>query len=119
MTAVDDLTERLARVRARFAAALDGKIADSFAALEKISGGGETIEIVVAAHRRLHELCGIAPTLGFTATGKAARSAESVMREAAGAKRALTPAEMTAFKSELEDLRAAATGELQAFPNRG
>jgi HPt (histidine-containing phosphotransfer) domain-containing protein len=119
MTAVDDLTEQLARVRARFAAALDGKIADSFAALEKISAGGETTEIVVTAHRRLHELCGIAPTLGFMAIGQAARSAETVMREAAGAKRALTLAEMTALKSALEGLRTAASGELQAFSKRG
>ena len=119
MTTVDDLTEQLARVRARFAAALDGKIADSFAALEKMSGGGETIEIVVTAHRRLHELCGIAPTLGCAATGKAARSAETVMREAAIAKRALTPAELSKLKSELEALRTAATGELQAVANPG
>jgi HPt (histidine-containing phosphotransfer) domain-containing protein len=119
VTALDDLTEQLARVRARFAAGLDGKIGDSFAALEKMSAGGDTTEIVVTAHRRLHELCGIAPTLGFMATGKAARSAESVMREAASAKRALMPAEMTALRSELEALRVAAAGELQAYPNRG
>lgn len=118
MTALDDLTEQLARVRARFAAGLDGKIGDSFAALEKMSAGGDTTEIVVTAHRRLHELCGIAPTLGFMATGKAARSAETVMREAAISKRALTPAEISALKSELEVLRTAVAGELQAFSNR-
>ena len=119
MTAVDNLTEQLARVRARFASALDGKIGESFAALEKMSGGGETIEIVITAHRRLHELCGIAPTLGFTATGKAARSAENVMREAARSKHALTPAELTALKSELEAVRTAAAGDLQTYSNRG
>lgn len=119
MTAVDDLTEQLACVRGRFASALDGKIADSFAALEKLSGGGETIEIVITAHRRLHDMCGTAPTLGFTATGKAARSAETVMREAARAKRALTSAEMTALKTELEALRTAASGELQTYSSRG
>ncbi len=119
MTAAHDITERLAQVRGRFAAALDGKIADSIAALEQISSGGETIEIAVTAHRRLHELCGIAPTLGFPATGKAARSAEAAMREAAKAKRALQPAEIGALKSGLEALRSAAAGELQAFANRG
>ena len=70
VTATDELSERLAHVRARFASALDGKIADGFAALEQMSGDGETAEIVVAAHRRLHELCGIAPTLGFMAPAK-------------------------------------------------
>jgi HPt (histidine-containing phosphotransfer) domain-containing protein len=119
VTGGDNFTERLARVRARFAAALDGKIGDSFAALEKISGGDETIEIVVTAHRRLHEMCGIAPTLGFAATGKAARLAEAVMREAAIAARALSTMELAALKSELEVLRTAAAGELHAYSNRG
>ena len=119
MTPEDEFAERLARVRARFAAALDGKIGDSFAALETMSGGGETIEIVIAAHRRLHEMCGIAATLDFTATGEAAASAESVMGAAAKAKRALTPAEMAALKFELEALRRAAAGDLAAHSNRG
>jgi hypothetical protein len=118
VTPDDEFTARLARVRARFATALDGKIADSCAALEKISGGGETIEAVITAHRRLHEMCGIAPTLGFAATGKAARSAEAVMRAAAKSRRVLTPAEIGALKSELEGLRQAAAGELQSYLNR-
>lgn len=117
MTLEDEFAERLARVRARFAAALDGKIGDSFAALETIAGC-ETIEIVIAAHRRLHEMCGIAATLDFAATGKAAGSAESVMCAAAKAKRALTPAEMATLKSELEALRRAAAGDLAAYSNR-
>ena len=118
MTPEDDFAERLARVRARFAAALDGKIGDSFAALETMSGGGETIEIVISAHRRLHEMCGVAATLDFATTGKAAASAESVMCAAAKAKRALMPAEMVALKSELEALPRAAAGDLQAYSNR-
>jgi hypothetical protein len=64
-------------------------------------------------------MCGIAPTLGFTATGKAARSAETVLREAAKSKRALTPAEIGALKSELAALRTAAAGELQTYSNSG
>jgi HPt (histidine-containing phosphotransfer) domain-containing protein len=116
---VNDLNEQLARVRARYAAALDSKIAESFAALEKMSGSGETIEIVITVHRRLHEMCGIAPTLGFAATGKAARSAEMVIREAAKSERALTPAELTALKSELQALRAAASGDLRIYSTRG
>jgi len=118
VTPEDELRERLTHLRARFAAGLDGKIGESFAALEKISGGGEAVEIVIVAHRRLHEMCGIAPTLGFAATGKAARSAESVLRAAAQCKRALTPAEIGALKCELEALRRAAAGELQAYSIR-
>jgi chemotaxis protein histidine kinase CheA len=108
---VDVFADQLARVRARFASTLENKIADSFAALEEISRGGDTIEVVVAAHRRLHELCGIAPTLGFAATGKAARSAEAVMRGAALSRRALTDAELAAAGDELNGLRRAAASD--------
>ncbi len=111
MVSVDVFSEQLARVRARFASTLENKIADSFAALEEISKGGDTIEIVVATHRRLHELCGIAPTLGFAATGKAARLAEAVMREAALRRRALTDAEVAAAGNELHGLRRAAASD--------
>lgn len=111
-----DFNERVARVRARFAASLPGKIADSFADLKQMSGGGsDSIETVITAHRRLHEMCGIAPTLGFEATGNAARSTEATIHEAAKAKRAATPAEIAALKTELEQLRTAASGELQDF----
>ena len=115
MTA-DTFIDHVARVRARFAANLPGKITDSFADLEKLSGGGAgTIESMILVRRRLHEIYGIAPTLGFVATGKAARSAETAIREAAEAKRAATPAEIAALKSELERLRTTATDELQDF----
>ncbi len=117
MTTESELTAGLARMRTRFAAALDGKIDEGFAALQEISGGGETAEIVVVAHRRLHEICGLAPTLGFAAIGNAARSAESVVRAAALAGRALTPAEIGAFKSELEALRATAERRAADFFN--
>lgn len=113
-----ELKKRLARVRARFADALDGKIADNFIALGQMAGGGETIEIVLAVHRRLHEMCGLAPTLGFAAIGKAARAAESVMRPAANSKRALTPAEIGELKYELKRLRAVAADELQAYSSQ-
>jgi HPt (histidine-containing phosphotransfer) domain-containing protein len=111
-----DFDEQIARVRARFATSLPGKIADSFADLEKMSSGGaETIDTVVVFHRRLHEIRGIAPTLGFQATGEVAGAASTAIREAAKAKRAATADEIAALKTELEQLRKAASGELQDF----
>ena len=98
----DDFTAKVALVRERFASTLPGKIADSFAALEKMADGGDAIETVITTHRRLHEMCGTAPTLGFEATGKAARLTETTIREAAKAKRAATPVEIAALKTELE-----------------
>jgi hypothetical protein len=118
MTTADDFAAHVARVRKRFASGLNDKIAASFAALEKMSAGGDTIEIVIAAHRRLHEIYGIAPTLGFDATGKAAGGARTVIREAAKAKRAPTPAEIAALKTELEKLRDAAAADLRKFSTR-
>jgi len=116
----DEFAERLIRVRNRFASALTGKIEDSFAAIPKLSSDDNaSIEAIVVTHRRLHEMCGIAPTLGFEATGKAARAAESVVRVPAKTRRPLTPDEVESFKSELVGLRAAAQSELQSIDNSG
>ena len=110
---VDEFAERLERVRKRFAAALGGKIADNFAALPKLCGAGaDAIETTIVVHRRLHKMCGIAPTLGFSATGQAARSAEMIVREPARTRRALTPDELSALTTRLDALRDAAHSEI-------
>ncbi len=116
MTTADDFVEHVARVRERFASKLNDKVTASFAALEKMSAGGDdTIETVIAAHRLLHEMYGVAPTLGFGETGKAAGGALTTIREGAKAKRAPTAAEIAAFKSGLERLREAAAADLRKF----
>jgi hypothetical protein len=111
----DEFAERLARIRQRFAASLHSKLDDSFAALPVLSDtGAEAIEAIVVTHRRLHEMCGIAPSIGFIATGTAARTAESLLREAVNAMRPLTADEVAAFTSTLDRLRAAAQSDLQS-----
>ncbi len=113
----EEFAERLARVRQRFATALPGRIDDSFAALPRLSAEQpDDIETLVVTHRRLHEMCGIAPTIGFPETGKAARAAETVLREPALSKRPLTGGEVSALRAELEGLRAVAQSELRATP---
>ncbi len=115
MTA-DDFAEHVAKVRARFAAALNAKIADSLASLTPMQAGGEpALQAGIVTHRRLHEMYGIAPTLGFAATGEAAGRARTAIREAAKAKRPPTPEEIAALKSELERLRSAADADLQKY----
>ena len=117
---IDEFAERVARIRERFAAALPKKVDDSFLALDHLSDAGdEAIADVIVTHRRLHEMCGIAPTIGFDATGKAARAAETVLREPAKSKRALTAAEVTALKTQLDGLRSAAQSDLQSMTSRG
>lgn len=116
----DEFAERLARICLRFAASLHSKLDDSFAALPVLSDtGAEAIEAIVVTLRRLHEMCGIAPSLGFLATGTAARTAELVLREPANAKRPLTANEVAAFTSTLDRLRAAAQADLQSSTDKG
>lgn len=114
MTA-DLFAERLAKIRDRFVAALPSKIDENDAALAVVSGDGPaSVTAVAETYRRLHGIAGTGPTIGFAATGQAARDAESVLIEAYRARRALTASEATNLKDALHLLRQAAAGELQA-----
>jgi chemotaxis protein histidine kinase CheA len=110
---VSDLfAERFAAVRARFAAKLDNRIDEIDAAVAELSRGGTT-DALARAHRRAHDLCGVGPTMGFVATGKAARMIEQVMLAALKANRPLTLDEMAQVSEGLGALRAAASAETQ------
>lgn len=116
----DEFNERIARVRQRFAAALPQKIEGGLAALPRLADSdADAIETLVVTHRSLHEMCGIAPSVGFAATGTAARTAETVLREPAKAKRPLTPQEITAYRTAIENLRNTAQSELESIRGRG
>ena len=52
------------------------------------------METLARAHRRAHDLCGVGPTMGFVATGQAARTIEQVLLAALKADRALTADEV-------------------------
>lgn len=117
---VDEFAERIARIRKRFATTLNSKVDDSFACLPRLANqDADAIETIVVVHRKLHEMCGIAPSLGFAATGQAARAAEAVLREPAKTKRALTEQEIAAFTAELNGLRSATQSDLQSHFGRG
>ena len=117
---VDEFAERLARIRERFATTLNSKVDDSFACLPRMADkDAAAVETIIVVHRQLHEMCGIAPSIGFAATGKAARAAESVLREPAQTKRALTDEEIAALTAELNGLRSAAKSDLQLNPAQG
>jgi hypothetical protein len=120
MTTADEFAEKVARVRARFAAALNDKIDASFAELEQMTGGNaQAAETVIVTHRRMHEIYGIAPTLGFAETGKAAELARTTVRDAARSKRAPARDEIAALKAALEQLRAAAAADLKDYSSKG
>jgi hypothetical protein len=111
----DLFTERLARVRQRFAASLESKIEDTYAVLPKLSGdGGEVNLILGEAYRRIHGIVGVGPSVGFVATGKAAKHVETVLVGPYRATRGLASSETDALKKALHGLREAARQELQA-----
>jgi chemotaxis protein histidine kinase CheA len=104
--AVDPFIERLGRVRERFVSALEGKIEDTYSALSDLSE--ET-------YRRIHGIVGIGPTVGFAATGRAARALETILLRPHEEERALTTQEIASFKEALHALRETAAQELQSF----
>jgi hypothetical protein len=114
--AVDPFAERLARVRHRFVSVLESKIEDAYRAIPRLSGAtSEAAEEVAEMYRRMHGLVGIGPTVGFAATGRAARGAETVLLEPHHAKRGLTAPETDSLRKALHGLREAAARELQSF----
>jgi chemotaxis protein histidine kinase CheA len=113
MTA-DVFAERLAKIRDRFVAALPTRIDESDAALPTLSGDGPaSVEAVAETYRRLHGIAGTGATIGFAATGQAARAAEVVLIEAYRGQRALTASEAANLRPALVALRQAAQSELQ------
>lgn len=116
----DEFNERIARVRRRFAEALPNKLADASAAIPKLThDGADGIETLVVTHRSLHEMCGIAPSVGYPAIGTAARAAETVLREPAKTRRPLKPEELSAFQAALDHLQQTAQADLQSTTGRG
>lgn len=116
----DQFEARLAKVRHRFAGSLESKINDTIAAFSQMSADAPDAEANVdEAYRRIHSICGVAPTVGFAVTGKVAREAEVVLLAPMRAKRALTPQESELFKASLNALWKAAQAELQLMYGRG
>ena len=117
---VDPYNERLAKVRHRFAATLESKITDTYIALPNMSGDGAAVTGVIdETYRRIHSIAGIGKAVGFAATGRAARKAETVLIQAHSTGRGLKTEEVNAFKKELESLREAAQRELDLVATHG
>jgi chemotaxis protein histidine kinase CheA len=114
MTA-DPFAERLARVRQRFVTTLESKIESTYCDLPKLAAAGAGgNDAIGEAYRRIHGIVGVGPTVGFAATGKAARTVEDVLVEPHRRGRGLQPREMAALRDALEMLREAAQQELQS-----
>jgi hypothetical protein len=111
---------RLARVRHRFATTLESKITDAVVSVDLMTHSDSgVIKYISDSYRHLHGICGIGPTVGFAATGAAARAAEATLMQALREKRGLTEREVLSLKKALENLRVAAVSELRVMYQRG
>jgi HPt (histidine-containing phosphotransfer) domain-containing protein len=116
---VDPFTDRLERVRHRFVSTLEGKIQDAYAAIPQLADGlPAAVAVAAELYRCMHGIVGISPTVGFPATGGAARAIENVLRPPQREKRGLSDREIIALKECLQPLREAAERELQQFLQR-
>ena len=106
-------SEHFAEVRTRFAAKLDGRLQEIDALIPALAGTGTDVnEATANAHRRIHDLCGLSPTVGYPAVGAAARGVERVLRGPLKVARGLTRRELIKLRDKLDDLRAAARSEI-------
>jgi hypothetical protein len=116
----DHFEIRLARVRYRFATTIESKIADAVISADHMTRGESgVIKHMPDSYCHLHGICGIGPTVGFAATGAAARAAEGPLMQAHREKRGLSESEVLSLKKALEDLRVATASELHMMYRRG
>jgi len=102
----DPFTERLARVRHRYVSTIEGKINDTYADLPKLAGDGPGVATTLdETYRRIHGIVGIGLTVGFAATGQAAKTVENVLFEPHRTARGLGPNEINSLKQALDVLR--------------
>jgi hypothetical protein len=103
-----EFAERMAKIRARFALKLAVGIQETSQSLSRMAGDSpEAVEATSTAYIRFHEMCGIGPTIGFEALGRAARVLDDVLIVAYRAKRGLMDEEITKLKDGLEHVRTA------------
>jgi hypothetical protein len=116
MMTVDPFADRLARVRRRFVSTLAGKVDETCAAIPNLSAALPAAPGAVAqAYRSMHGVVGIGPTVGFPATGRAARDVEEVLRAPYRDGRGLRSDEIATLLNSLQALREAASRELHLF----
>jgi hypothetical protein len=113
-------TERIAKVRARFAANLADKIRQTDAALPHLAGDGSAaVDAVATAYRRFHDMCGVGSTLGFEATGRVARTLDAILIGPFRDRRGLSEGELVRLTEGLESLRIVARTETESMAHIG
>ena len=107
--------ERIAEIRARFSSKLAARIGETEAALAILAGDGlDSAHAVARTYRRFHNMCGIGTTIGFAATGQAARALVIILMAPFRDFRGLSSSELDQLKQGLLTLRSAARSEMQS-----
>ncbi|HEY4987749.1 MAG TPA: Hpt domain-containing protein [Bradyrhizobium sp.] len=110
----------VAKVRHRFATALESKIKSTIVSTDHMTRNEDrAINSITESYRRLHSIYGVGATVGFVATGEAAHDAEATLVDAYLEKRSLTEHEFTNLRNALARLQDAATSELRVMYERG
>jgi hypothetical protein len=105
---------RIEAVRKRFVAKFADRMRRTIAALPGMTGDGAVpADIVANAYHWLHEISGIAATIGFESTGQSARSCDNLLIGPYRAQRGLSAAELAQLTDRLDSLRRAAQAEMQ------
>ncbi|MGJ5180137.1 hypothetical protein ACQR16_21235 [Bradyrhizobium oligotrophicum] len=109
------LEARLAVVRGRFSAKLMEQLQLAAIDLPRMTGdGAASAELVATTYCWVHDICGIASTIGFGAIGRAARACDAILIEPYRARRGLEIGELDDLTSQLGLLRSAAQAELHS-----
>jgi hypothetical protein len=112
--------DRIAEIRARFASKLAGKIQATEAVFTHLACDEDAaVDAVATVYRRFHEIYGISSTVGFEATGQAARILDGILVEPFRDRRGMRTDELAQLKEGLETLRIAVQGEMQQQSKNG
>jgi hypothetical protein len=111
---VDQFSQRIDVIRKRFASRLAVTLTEVDPDSSSLAGDGADLTKVTSTYRRIHDVCGTGPTIGFTASGQAARTIDAVLIGPFRAQRGLTVAEVAELKSGLDALRLAAEVDMQS-----
>jgi len=104
------LEERLAALRATFAAALPDRVRQLSSAWRPLRDGRWDAEGYRTAMRQAHSLAGAGATFGHAQISESARCIERALQQALDEARALAPPECCAVDVELDKLTRKATG---------
>lgn len=116
----EQVAEQIAVIRRRFSKKLSHKLREIDAVLPSVLGKDDiAVDSVATIYRKLHDVCGVGPIVGFIETGRVARSVSAVLIGAFRDQRGLTKDEVATLNEGLEALRSAAALDIASWRATG